>query len=110
MRGVQRSRIYGRSLSTSCFSPMELKIFTWSISMLVFPSEVPLKLPLRLERRAGPIAEVCEAVSPTFSSFYFRTKTGTANPNIRKDWSDTRNSRNSLTDTEEREKKNKKND
>lgn len=87
---------------------MELKILTWSISMLAFPSEVPLKLPLRLERRAGPIAEICEAVSPTFSSFYFRTKTGTANPNIRKDWSDTRNSRNSLTDTEEREKKKQK--
>lgn len=63
---------------------MELKISTWSISMLVFPSEVALKLSLRLERRVGPIAEICEAVSPTFSSSYIRTKTGTANPNIPK--------------------------
>lgn len=72
--------------------------------MLVFPSEVALKLSLRLEIRVGPIAEICEAVSPTFSFFYFRTKAGTANPNIRRDWSDTRNSRNSLADTEDRKK------
>ena len=83
---------------------MELKISTWSISMLVFPSEVVLKLSLPLERRVGPVAEICEAVSPTFSSSYFRTKTGTANPNIRKDWSDTQNSKESLTDTEEKKK------
>lgn len=48
---------------------MELKIFTWSISMLVFSSEVALEMSLRLERRVGPIAEICEAVSPT-SYFY----------------------------------------
>lgn len=67
MRGVQRSRISGRSISTSRFSPMELEIFTRSIPMLVFPSEVALEMSLRLERRVGPIAEICEAVSPTFS-------------------------------------------
>lgn len=33
---------------------------------LLFPSEVALEMSLRLERRVGPIAEICEAVSPTF--------------------------------------------
>lgn len=73
--------------------------------MFVFSSEVALEMYLRLERRVGPTAEICEAVSPTFSFLSFRTKTGTANPNIRKYWSDTQNSRNSLTYTEDRKKR-----
>lgn len=44
---------------------MEPKIFTWSTSMPVFSSEVAPEMFLRLERRVGPIAEICEAVSPT---------------------------------------------
>lgn len=46
---------------------MELKIFTWSISMLVFSSEVALEMYLQLKIRVGPITEICEAASPTFS-------------------------------------------
>ena len=56
---------------------MEPEIFTWSTFMLAFSSEVALEMSLRLERQVGPIAEICEAVSPTFSSLPFRTKTGT---------------------------------
>lgn len=55
---------------------MELKIFTWSISMLVFSSEVALEMYLQLERRVGPIAEICEAVSPTFSLSLFEPRLG----------------------------------
>lgn len=70
---------------------LEPTTFPWSTSMLVFSGEVALEMSLRLERWVGPTSEICEAVSPTFSFLSFRTKAGTANPNIRKFRGDTRN-------------------
>lgn len=49
----------------------------------------------------GPIAEICEAVSPTFSLSLSEPRLG--QQILTSDWSETRNSRNRLTDTEERE-------
>ena len=55
---------------------MELKFSTRSTSTLVSSSEVALEMSLRLERRVGPIAEICEAVSPTFSFSFSEPRLG----------------------------------